>query len=72
MNTIWIFYLGALTGAIVTFTVLALFAVGSRADQPLSSSSLFSETYELPDNIPNANIPPDTASHQAPGSSKPA
>ena len=46
MHSIWIFYLGALTGVIVTMAALALFAVGSRADRPMSSSALFSETYE--------------------------
>jgi len=44
MHPIWIFYLGAMTGVIITMVVLALFAVGSRADRPLSSSTLFSDT----------------------------
>ena len=47
MHPIWIFYLGAMTGTVITMAVLALFAVGSRADRPLSSSALFSETYEV-------------------------
>jgi len=50
MHSIWIFYLGAMTGAVVTMAVLALFAVGSRADRPLSSSALFSETYDVENN----------------------
>lgn len=49
MHPIWIFYLGAMTGVIVTMAVLSLFAIGSRADRPLSSSALFSDTYELDD-----------------------
>jgi len=47
MHPIWIFYLGAMTGVVITMAALALFAVGSRADGPLSSSALFSETYDV-------------------------
>jgi hypothetical protein len=33
MHPIWTFYLGAMTGVLVTMAALALFAVGSRADK---------------------------------------
>ena len=58
MHSIWIFYLGAMTGAVVTMAVLALFAVGSRADRPLSSSALLSETWDA-ENKPLPGKRPD-------------
>jgi len=46
MHWIWIFYLGALTGGLITVALLALFAVGSRSERSLSTSGLFSEPHD--------------------------